>query len=162
MQSEILGFGNPVLHGGWKVWLCLPLLWARCPEQAHPYRITFWKEEVMSHEIPGCDGWCEMYYSKTLRLEEEKGYEASKLICPLDYFILVSSLSFSVPINLKLEACHTWWQKNQNSRVTLFTSLKVRTLVWSIQITVTGRNWTTIICVLHTCKPLYWKKYGSV
>lgn len=91
-----------------------------------------------------------------------KGFEASKLIYPLDYFVLVSSLSFSVPINLKLETCHIWWQKNRSSCVTVFTSLKVRTLAWRIQISVKGRNWTTIIHMLHTFKPLYWKKYERV
>lgn len=82
----------------------------------------------MSHEVTGCDGWCEMYYITMLRLGEEKEYEASKFICPLDYIILVSRLSFSVPINLELETCHTWWEKNKKNRVTVPTSLKGKAL----------------------------------
>ena len=127
MHTKILGFGNPVARGRWKVWLCLPLLWSRCPEKAHRWRTAFWKEEVMSHEVTGCDGWCKMYYSTTLRLGE-KGYEASKFICPLDYFILDSRLSFSIPINVEPETCHMWCQKNKKIRETVPTSLKVRHL----------------------------------
>lgn len=58
------------------------------------------------------------------RLGEEKGYEGSKFIRPLDYFILVPRLSFSVPIKLKLEICHTWGQKKTKSNRTVSTSLK--------------------------------------
>lgn len=86
----------------------------------------------------------------------------SKQIYPLDYFILVPRLSFSVPIYMKLEICHTWWQKKTKSSRTVPTSLKVRALAGRKQISATERNWTTIAYVLHTFKLLYWKKSMSV
>lgn len=39
---------------------------------------------------------------------------------------------------------------------------KVRALAWRMQISATGRNWTTVTHMLHTFKPLYWKKCESV
>lgn len=150
MQNIILGFGNSVPHGGWKVWLCLPLLRARCPEQAHPWRISFWKEEVMSHEVPGCDGWHEIYYSKTLRLGEEKRIWSKEIYLPSWLFhSCFQALLLCPPINLELETCCTWWQKNKKSRGTVPTSLKMRSLAWRMQISATGRNWTAITHMLH-------------
>lgn len=58
------------------------------------------------------------------RLGEEKAYEGSKFICPPDYYILFPRLSFFVPIKLKLEICHMWWQKKTKSNGTVPTGLK--------------------------------------
>lgn len=66
-----------------------------------------------------------MDYSKTLRLGEEKGYEASKFICFPGYFILVFRLCFSVSIDFELETCHRRWQKNKKQE-TVPTSLEVK------------------------------------
>lgn len=99
VQSKILGFGNPVPHDGWNTWLCLPFLWARCPEQPYPWRITIWKKEVMSHEVPGCDGWGEMYYNRDL--EKKKDMKKANLSALL-------TISFLFPGSPFLEKSWNW------------------------------------------------------
>lgn len=105
VQSKMFGYGNPVSHDGWNIWLCLPFLWARCPEQSHPWRIAFWKKEVMSHEVPACDGWGEMYYSSDLEKKKHMKEANLSVLLTITFFFPGSPFLSPLSWNWKYVIC---------------------------------------------------------